>query len=181
MPGEKVFLSLGSNLGDRERNLYLAVECLRRETLKAVQESCVYETAPQDLLEQPAFLNMVVCGTTASSAWQVLNSIASCETLLGRTRDLSIPKGPRPIDIDILLFGDVVVREPGLDIPHPRMVQRRFVLQPLLEIAPELCNPENWRTFRSYLTGSVLEQKVVLYNTSLRRPENSGSVLLPLK
>ena len=180
MPEQKVYLSLGSNLGHRERNLYAAVACLRSQTLAAVRESCIYETEPQDVLEQPAFLNMVVCGITNVSPWHLLSSIGSCEKLLGRTRDNAVPKGPRTIDIDILLFGDVILHGPGLDIPHPRIVQRRFVLQPLLEIAPEICNPESGRTFRSYLTGPVLEQKVIFYKNCSRWPENSGSVLLPL-
>ena len=134
-----VYLSLGSNLGDRRRNLDLAIRMLDERGVKIARVSRVYETEPQDVLEQPWFLNVVVEVETRLFPLQLLHEIQRVERRLGRTR--VAPKGPRTIDIDILLFGASVVSTGELQIPHPRMAARRFVLEPLAELAPDLRHP----------------------------------------
>jgi 2-amino-4-hydroxy-6-hydroxymethyldihydropteridine diphosphokinase len=128
------YLSLGSNLGDREAYLRAALERLGGEGIRITGQSSIYETAPQDRGDQPLFLNMVVAVQTACFPLQLLSRIQHVERALGRKRLLD--KGPRTIDIDILLYGQVAIRTDRLQIPHPRMAQRRFVLEPLVELAP---------------------------------------------
>ena len=135
---ELVYLSLGSNLGDRSANLQAAIARLKEAgTVKAV--SGFYETEPVELLNQPWFLNCVVALETDQSPGTLLKTLLALEQEMGRLRMKD--KGPRLIDIDILLFADCVVDERGLKIPHPAMHQRRFVLEPLAEIAPEAFHP----------------------------------------
>lgn len=126
------YLSLGSNLGDREALLREALRRLETAGVRVVRQSSIHETEPQDLREQPWFLNMAVQVETELTARELLSLIHTIESALGRTRE--IPKGPRTIDIDILYYGDAVIDEPDLQIPHPRMHQRSFVLDPLAEI-----------------------------------------------
>ncbi len=135
---ELFHLSLGSNLGDRSANLRSAIDRLGEAgVLKAV--SSLYETEPVDVREQPWFLNCAVALETDRSPSALLARILAIEETIGRLR---VPgKGPRMIDIDILLAGDRVVNEPGLKIPHPAMAQRRFVLEPLVEIAANTLHP----------------------------------------
>ena len=132
------YLSLGSNLGNREANLR---EAIRRLTeLGTVRKvSSFYETEPVEFIEQPWFLNCSVELETALPPRELLNALLAIEHALGRERVQ--PKGPRLIDLDILLYGDAVVREPGLAIPHPALHERRFVLEPLAEIAPASVHP----------------------------------------
>jgi 2-amino-4-hydroxy-6-hydroxymethyldihydropteridine diphosphokinase len=138
----QVFLSLGANLGNREQNLKQALIELAASGISIVRESSVYETAPQDFKEQPWFLNMAADCRTALPPLDLLAVIQNVERTLGRDRTRSaINKGPRLIDIDILLYNDAVIDSPGLVVPHPRMMQRRFVLAPLSEIAPALRHP----------------------------------------
>lgn len=135
---ELAYLSLGSNLGDREANLRLAISQLETlGTLYAV--SSLYETQPVGPLNQPWFLNCVAALETAKSPRDLLNAVLNIEAGMGRLRLRD--KGPRNIDIDILLFGDRIVSEPRLTIPHPAMHERRFVLEPLAEIAPDVRHP----------------------------------------
>ncbi len=151
---KRVYLSLGSNLGDREAALRGAIERLPIRVLRA---SSVYETEPQDVRDQPWFLNVVVEGETELLPKQLLARLQKLELELGRRRTL--PKGPRTVDIDILLYGSAVVETAELTIPHPRMSERRFVLEPLAELAPELRHPVTHRTVREML-GAVQGQKV---------------------
>jgi 2-amino-4-hydroxy-6-hydroxymethyldihydropteridine diphosphokinase len=137
----KVFLSLGSNLGDRLASLAKAVELLRGP-LEQVRVSSVYETAPLYLTDQPRFLNIVVSGRTRLPPDALLQAAQAIEGELGRRRAGSVPKGPRPIDIDILLYGRQVIRQPDLVVPHPGLGERRFVLEPLLELEPGLHDPQ---------------------------------------
>jgi 2-amino-4-hydroxy-6-hydroxymethyldihydropteridine diphosphokinase len=130
------FLGLGSNLGDRFQNLAQAQSRLQ---LPIIRTSSVYETEPVDFLNQPWFFNLVIEVEAVLTPTELLDSCRRVETELGRTRD--IPKGPRIIDIDILLYGDMVMNTPRLVIPHPRLQFRRFVLQPLAEIAPDAPHP----------------------------------------
>jgi 2-amino-4-hydroxy-6-hydroxymethyldihydropteridine diphosphokinase len=142
-----VYLSLGSNVGNRERNLTQAINQLSRSG-NVLDVSSFYETEPVDFTHQPWFLNCVIALDTEKMPRQFLSSIMKIEQELGRDRRATQPKGPRTIDIDILLFGNSVIELPTLTIPHPAMHQRRFVLEPLAEIAPDLRHPVYKKTIR---------------------------------
>jgi 2-amino-4-hydroxy-6-hydroxymethyldihydropteridine diphosphokinase len=144
-----VYLSLGSNMGGREQNLQAALTQLSAPDLHIRCLSSVYETEPVDFTGQRWFLNLVAEVETDLFPMQLLWRVGKIERALGRIR--TIPKGPRTIDIDILLYGRAVVRSDVLEIPHPRMAERRFVLAPLAELAPELRHPVTRRTIREML------------------------------
>jgi 2-amino-4-hydroxy-6-hydroxymethyldihydropteridine diphosphokinase len=132
------YLSLGSNLGDREANLRETVRRLR-ELGEVVAVSSFYETEPVEFTNQPWFLNIAVELQTELMPRQLLAAVLKIERDMGRRR--LQPKGPRLMDIDILLFGNSVVSDPKLVIPHPAMHERNFVLKPLAEIAPGAKHP----------------------------------------
>ncbi|HVJ04187.1 MAG TPA: 2-amino-4-hydroxy-6-hydroxymethyldihydropteridine diphosphokinase [Candidatus Saccharimonadales bacterium] len=145
---EQIYLSLGSNLGDRLANLQQAIASLRKvATITALSHA--YETEPVEYTAQPWFVNVALAlqmGTDCSdeaAPRQLLERLLAIERDMGRQRASTgyIPKGPRIIDLDIVLYGDRVIRSPALTIPHPAMHQRRFVLEPLAEIAPEIEHP----------------------------------------
>src|SRR5580704_550107 len=117
--------------------------------LHVLRSSSVYETEPRELVDQPWFLNQVVEAETSLFPRQLLTGLKRVEIALGRRH--SLPKGPRAIDIDILLYGDAVVSTPDLAIPHPGMGDRRFVLEPLAEIAPHLRHPGTGKSIREML------------------------------
>jgi len=142
---ELAYLSLGSNIGDRAGNLNTAIHRLRAFG-EVVAVSSFYETEPVELTAQPWFLNCAVTLETEKTPKQLLAGILEIEQQLGRRRGQ--PKGPRIIDIDVLLFGNSIVDDPSLTIPHPAMHERRFVLEPLVEIAPDACHPIFKRTIR---------------------------------
>jgi 2-amino-4-hydroxy-6-hydroxymethyldihydropteridine diphosphokinase len=144
-----VYLGLGSNIGDREANLREAVRRLSAPDLEVTRVSPVYETEPVDYTDQRWFLNQVVEVETSLFPMTLLARTGKVESALGRVR--SIAKGPRTIDIDILLYGKAVVRTATLEIPHPRMADRRFVLAPLADLAPELKHPVTHQTIRRML------------------------------
>lgn len=133
-----VYLGLGSNLGDRQANLAQAVELLGQR-LDIEKVSSIYETEPVGYKDQPLFLNAVCRVQTDIGPLQLLSLVKGIEASMGRVPNFS--DGPRPIDIDIILYGDMVMLDPELSIPHPRIAQRAFVLIPLLEIAPVLVHP----------------------------------------
>jgi 2-amino-4-hydroxy-6-hydroxymethyldihydropteridine diphosphokinase len=140
-----VYLSLGSNVGDRAGNLNSAIE--RLGNLGTVEsQSSFYETEPVEFTAQPWFLNCAVKLDTEKMPKQLLAGILDLERKMGRRRTQK--KGPRTIDIDILLFGNSIIDTKGLTIPHPAMHERRFVLEPLAEIAPEVRHPVFKRTVR---------------------------------
>ncbi len=140
-----VYLSLGSNLGDREANLCNAISKLGElGNVQAV--SSFYETEPVGLTAQPWFLNCAVKLDTEKMPRQLISAILNLEQEMGRQRKQK--NGPRIIDIDILLFGTSVIETAGLTVPHPRLHERRFVLEPLAEIAPDVRHPVLKRTVR---------------------------------
>jgi 2-amino-4-hydroxy-6-hydroxymethyldihydropteridine diphosphokinase len=144
-----VYIGLGSNLGDRLDNLAQARDSLTAAGIGILRTSSVYETAPRDVVDQPMFLNQVIEAETRLFPRQLLSRVQHIEQVMGRTR--TIAKGPRIIDIDILLFGAFVMATPELEIPHPRMAERRFVLEPLAELAPELRHPVTKKSVREML------------------------------
>ncbi len=147
-----VYLSLGSNLGDRARMLEDALRLLQKPDLRVTRISPIYETEPQDVKDQPWFLNLVAEAETDLFPRQLLTRVQKIERQLGRKR--LVAKGPRTIDIDILLYGDAVIDTAELVVPHPRLAERRFVLQPLADLAPELRHPVLRRTIRELLAAT---------------------------
>lgn len=147
------YLSLGSNIGDRHDRLRKAVELLEAGGIRVLRRSSWYETEPQDLKSQPWFLNAVAEIETNLFPMQLLGRIHRIERQLGRKR--TVPKGPRVIDIDILLYGNFVIETAQLQIPHPRLPERRFVLEPLLELAPDLRHPVTRRPIREFLAATA--------------------------
>ena len=133
------YLGLGSNLGDREGNLMQALALLS-QSVRLEELSSIYETEPVGYEEQDLFLNAVCRIATDLNPWLLLHLAKTIESEMGRIP--SFPNSPRPIDVDILLYDDQIVKTQKLTIPHPRLAERAFVLVPLAEIAPELIHPE---------------------------------------
>lgn len=141
----RIFLGLGSNLGDREKNINLALEKLG-QVGKVHKVSSLYETEPVGYKDQPWFLNLVAEFETKLSPQELLRAGKAIEKELGREPGPRF--GPRPIDLDILLYDNLVLGIPELTIPHPRLAERAFVLIPLAEIAPEVLHPVLKKTVR---------------------------------
>ena len=144
----QVFLGIGTNLGDRERNLQEARAALSQR-LEILKESSIYQTAPWGYLDQPAFLNQVIEAQTALSSLNLLDVLKQTEKQLGRQANFRF--GPRLIDLDILFYGNRIIQTPRLQVPHPHLTERAFVLIPLAEIAPEFVHPQNKQTVTQLL------------------------------
>jgi 2-amino-4-hydroxy-6-hydroxymethyldihydropteridine diphosphokinase len=165
---EIVFLSLGSNVGDREKNLRTAIAALPELGVKIKKVSSIYETEPVDLLEQPWFLNCVVGGETTVPPVELLKKLRELEKRIGSKK--LVANGPRLIDLDILVYGQQTIDSPELQVPHPRMLLRRFVLAPLAEIAPDLKHP-SWSATAAQLLATLTDRSAVKkINGDLRGP-----------
>lgn len=154
-----VYLSLGSNLGDRARNLHEAVTFLAPKVQTQIQ-SPIYETEPWGYSDQPSFLNQVIKGDTSLEPFELLAFLKEIEVSLGRHETFRF--GPRIIDLDILFYDDLVLDTPTLTIPHPRIAERAFVLIPLAEISPDLLHPGLNKTIRE-LKSSVDASTIELF------------------
>jgi len=141
-----VYLALGSNLGNREEYLRAGKSGLAAHGVEIVRSASIYSTEPRDVLLQPWFLNTVIEGNTDLPPDELLRACLDIERQNQRTRQTA--KGPRTLDIDIIFYGNTVIRKPGLAIPHPSFSARRFVLVPLAEIAPDFIDPLTGKTVR---------------------------------
>ena len=171
---KRVYLGLGSNVGDRASYLSAAIEKMHGTELVLRQVSKVYENAAVEMTNQADFLNLVVEADTSMLPLRLLQRVLRVELELGRKR--TVPKGPRTIDIDVLLYATALIQRTNLEIPHPRMTERRFVLQPLLELAPELRHPATRRPFAEYLralTGQSLFETAIHIGVPLRSRQES--------
>jgi len=160
---KRIYLSLGSNLGDRVGQIRKALRLLSEAGVRIQRVSSFYKTEPVDFISQPWFVNCAVEGATDLMPLQLLKLLQSVERSLGRRP--GVPKGPRPIDIDILLYENVVVRSAALNIPHARLSERRFVLIPLRELAGTLRNPITQRTVLEMLHDTRDTSQVVRLKT----------------
>jgi len=164
---ETVYLSLGSNLGDRERMLRSALAALEAPDLRIRRVSSIYETEPLELRDQPWFLNLVAEAETDLFPRQLLARIRKVEIQLGRKRLRR--GGPRTIDIDILFYGQAVIDSAELVIPHPRLSERRFVLEPLAELSPDFRHPVTRLTVAEMLPAT--REQVVRKISVVHSPE----------
>jgi 2-amino-4-hydroxy-6-hydroxymethyldihydropteridine diphosphokinase len=156
----EVFVGLGANLGDREAHLRRAVLELR-DAIAIERISSIWLTQPVGIREQPAFYNAVLAGRSTLAPRALLEALLRVEAGMGRLRDATtVPRGPRTIDLDLLIYDDLELDEPGLTLPHPRLGGRRFVLAPLAEIAPELRVGGDSRTAAEVLAALPAEDAV---------------------
>ncbi len=166
-----IYLSLGSNLGDREAHLRKALEKLHQKEILLVRESSIYETEPVDVPDQPDFLNLVCQVQTPLEPESLLAACQEVECEMGRLRKAI--KGARNIDIDILFYGRRIVEKPFLKIPHPAWRQRNFVLIPLAEIAPNFRDPVSDQTVHALHRQSCDCSRVTLYTDRLSLQRSS--------
>ena len=144
-----VFIGLGTNLGNKKANMQKACDCLIGiEGIELVKKSSIEETEPVDFLEQPSFLNQIILIETSLKPEELLKHMQSIESGMGREK--IIPKGPRIIDLDILLYDDLIQDTQDLKIPHPEIKNRQFILKHLLELNPDLIDPETGRGYKDF-------------------------------
>jgi 2-amino-4-hydroxy-6-hydroxymethyldihydropteridine diphosphokinase len=157
-PNTRVYISIGSNLGDRASNLRAAIRSLTGARFHVLKVSSFYETEPVGYLDQPWFLNCVVEGETNRQPGELLDSFRALQMIFRSKKEFT--NGPRILDIDILLYGNLSVDTSDLQIPHPRMLLRKFVLVPLAEIAPQLRHP-SWDATASELLARSTDPSTV--------------------
>jgi 2-amino-4-hydroxy-6-hydroxymethyldihydropteridine diphosphokinase len=153
-----VYIAIGSNIGERENNLHEALDLLAESGLKIKKVSGFYETEPVDYLDQSWFLNAVLEAETSLSAIDLLHTLGGIERRMGSKK--AFAKGPRLIDLDLLLYAQESFETPELQIPHPRMLNRRFVLVPLAEIAPTLKHP-SWPAAAAEMCNRTSDTSIV--------------------
>ena len=146
----QVWFSLGSNLGDRAASIREAFRMLGG-VCDGLRLSSIYETEPMDFTAQPRFLNAVATGTTRRTPRELLSAVHGIERSLGRNRSAEQRRGPRTIDVDILLCEGHLSDDPDLTLPHPRLAERAFVLVPLLELSPDLADPRSGESYAAAL------------------------------
>jgi 2-amino-4-hydroxy-6-hydroxymethyldihydropteridine diphosphokinase len=157
-----IYLSLGSNLGETSRHLEKAISLIGQKCGEVLQRSAVYRTKAWGKTDQPDFLNQVLKLSCRKTAPALMKDILAIETEMGRTRGEKW--GPRIIDIDLLFYGNEIIEEPGLTVPHPGIAERKFVLVPLNDLAPDLIHPSLWKSVGEMLRAcpdeSVLPEKL---------------------
>ena len=153
-----VYIALGTNVGEREANLLQALRLLPESGVHIRRVSSIYETEPVDYLDQEWFLNAVLEAQTELDALDLLSALRLIETRMGSKK--AFAKGPRKIDLDILLYGNETIDTPELQVPHPRMLERKFVLIPLAEIASNLRHP-SWKSGVTSLLASLRDKSAV--------------------
>ncbi len=158
----RAYLLLGSNLGNREENLKISKELIGLECGKILQSSLIYETEPWGTINQPLFLNQALKLATSLTSSELIKTVLKIETTMGRLRVEKM--GPRLIDIDILFFNDEILETEMLQLPHPELQNRKFVLTPLAEIAPLLFHSILNKTVIQLLNGCKDEMKVKTYS-----------------
>lgn len=146
-----VYIGLGSNIGNREGNCRKAIRLLEENGLKVKKQSSMHETEPWGVKDQPKFINMAIEIETSKKPEDLLGILKNIENQMGRTE--SVKWGQRIIDLDILLYDDLILETPHLEIPHPFMHEREFVLKPLCEIAPDKKHPIIGKTIKDLLEG----------------------------
>jgi len=153
-----VYIALGTNVGDREANLLQALQLLPESGVHLGRVSSIYETEPVDYLDQEWFLNAVLEAQTELDALDLLTALRLIEARMGSKK--AFAKGPRKIDLDILLYGNETIDTPELQVPHPRMLERKFVLIPLAEVAPNLRHP-SWKSGVARLLAATPDHSTV--------------------
>lgn len=140
------YISIGSNLGDREENCRQAIKLIEKNGIVVRKQSRMYETEPWGVKDQPKFINMAIEAETDKKPEELLRVLEEIEKEIGRTE--TVKWGPRVIDLDILFYDDLILKIPGLEIPHPLLHKREFVLKPLCEIAPDKKHPVTGKTVK---------------------------------
>lgn len=153
-----VYIALGTNVGEREDNLLQALRLLPESGVHIRRVSSIYETEPVDYLDQEWFLNMALEAQTELDALDLLSALRVIEARMGSKK--AFAKGPRKIDLDILLYGNETIDTPELQVPHPRMLERKFVLVPLAEIAPGLRHP-GWKSGVAHILSASSDRSAV--------------------
>jgi 2-amino-4-hydroxy-6-hydroxymethyldihydropteridine diphosphokinase len=161
----RYFLALGSNLGDREANLRMAVRRLGEHGVDVTRSASVYTTEPKEILDQPWFLNTVIEVETSLDPDALMRLCLEIESAAGRER--AEPNGPRTLDVDVILAGETVIDSDGITVPHPRYADRRFVVEPLVEIAPDQVDPVLGKTVQEILEDLGDEAAVTRYGPPL--------------
>jgi 2-amino-4-hydroxy-6-hydroxymethyldihydropteridine diphosphokinase len=159
-----VYLALGSNIGNREENLRKAIARLAESGIKIKAISSIYETEPVDYLDQDWFLNGVLEAETSLEPLALLKTMCAIEMAMGSKKPFA--KGPRLIDLDILLYADQTIDTPELQVPHPRMLDRKFVMVPLAEIAPDVRHP-SWKATAAEIVVASTDRSGVRKSTRL--------------